>query len=112
MDCCVTGSKEGSADDPKFPLKLVFEHVIFPLTKNLVGPGGQYEGRTTVIIQGDNAGPHNDHAGFMQYATDFCDSNGWHWQPQAAQMPQHMNVLDLSVSPCMSRCHTALHCRG
>jgi hypothetical protein len=46
-DCCVTGSKEGSVDDPKFPLKLVFEHVI------LVGPGGHYEGRT-VIIQGDN----------------------------------------------------------
>ncbi len=33
VDCCVTGSKEGVADDPKFPLKLVFEHAIFPMTK-------------------------------------------------------------------------------
>jgi hypothetical protein len=105
VDCCVTGSKEGVADDPKFPLKLVFEPVIFPMTKALVGPGGQYESRT-VIIQGDNAGPHNDVA-FMRYVTGFCDSNGWHWQPQAARMP-HMNILDLSVFPCMSRRHTAL----
>ncbi len=63
VDCCVTGSKEGLADGPKLPLKLVFEHVIFPMTNNWVGPaGGQYEGHN-VIIQGDNAGPHN--AGFM-----------------------------------------------
>jgi hypothetical protein len=29
----------------------------------------------------------------------------WHWELQAAQMPQ-MNALDLSVFPCMSRRHT------
>jgi hypothetical protein len=50
--------------------------------------------------------PHND-AAFMRYVTNFCDWNGWHWQPQAAQMP-HMNVLALSVFPCMLRRHTAL----
>jgi hypothetical protein len=65
VDCCITSSKE---------VKLVFQHVIFPMTKDLVGPGGQYEGRT-VIIQGDNAGPHND-AAFMKYVTNFCDSHG------------------------------------
>jgi hypothetical protein len=28
-----------------------------------------------------------------------------HWEPQVAQMP-HMNVLDLSVFPCMSKGHS------
>jgi hypothetical protein len=34
-----------------------------------------------------------------------CATKGWYWEPQASQMP-HMNVLDLSVFPCMSKRHT------
>jgi hypothetical protein len=33
-----------------------------------------------------------------------CETKGWYWEPQASQMT-HMNVLDLSVFPCMSKGH-------
>ena len=60
------------------------------------------------MFQGDNAGPHQD-AAYVRGVTDYCNQKGWHWEPQAPQMP-HMNVLDLSVFPCMSRRHIQL-CR-
>lgn len=101
-DCCVTGSDEGSADTPKFPLMNAFRDDIFPKVQRLVGPGGKFEGYIPVI-QGDNAGPHQDKT-FFNFVTSFCREKDWHWEPQAAQMP-HMNVLDLSVFPCMSRRH-------
>jgi hypothetical protein len=105
VDCAVTGTTLGTPDDPKFPLKPLFERHIFPKVEGLVAPGGAYEGYTPVF-QGDNAGPH-EQAGFISYVTGHCASKGWHWEPQAPQMP-HMNVLDLSVFPCMSRRHCAL----
>ncbi len=105
VDCCVTGSTRGTVDDPKFALKDMFEFYIFPELVRLVGPGGEYEGYT-VIIQGDNAGPHGESA-YINFVTEFCTSKGWHWEPQAPQMP-HMNVLDLSVFPGMSRRHCSL----
>jgi hypothetical protein len=30
VDCCVTGSEAGTADDPKLPLRKVFHNNIFP----------------------------------------------------------------------------------
>ena len=102
VDCCVTGSNQGTKKDPKLPLLLVFKEVVFPAIRNLVGPGGKYED-CHVIIQGDQAGPHED-AVFTRYVTDYCTEQGWTWQPQAPQMP-HANVLDLSVFPAMSRRH-------
>jgi hypothetical protein len=102
VDCNVTGSSRGTPDDPKFALKDLFEHHIFPKLEALVGPGGQYEGYVP-IIQGDNAGPHAEER-YFQWATSECERRGWHWEPQAPQMP-HMNNLDLSVFPCMSRRH-------
>jgi hypothetical protein len=105
VDCAVTGSNSGTADNPKFPLTRYFDNVIFPQIKDLVGMGGRYEGYT-VIIQGDNAGPHQE-SDFMTHVTEYCNREGWHWEPQAPQMP-HMNVLDLSVFPNMSRRHAKL----
>jgi hypothetical protein len=105
VDCCVTGSKVGTADDPKFPLLNLFRECIFPMIEMEVGPGGRYEGFIP-IIQGDNAGPHEDGT-YKSFVQNFCTSRGWHWEPQAAQMP-HMNVLDLSVFPNMSRRHAQL----
>jgi hypothetical protein len=102
VDCCVTGSKAGTADDPKFPLLNVFLNNIFPKVERLVRPGGEFDGYTP-IFQGDNAGPHQDKA-YIKCVTEYCTEKGWHWEPQAAQMP-HMNVLDLSVFPSMSRRH-------
>jgi hypothetical protein len=70
----------------------------------LIKEGGKYAGYIP-IIQGDNAGPHQD-AAFLRGVKWYCETKGWHWEPQAAQMP-HMNVLDLSVFPNMSRRHIA-----
>jgi hypothetical protein len=100
VDCCVTGSKAGTVDDPK----KVFLNNILPKVERLVSPGGEFEGYTP-IIQGDNAGPHQDKA-YMKFVTGYCTDKGWHWEPQAAEMP-HMNVLELSVFPSKSWRHIA-----
>ena len=108
VDCCVTGSTTGTADDPKFPLKDVFEKCVFPKLEKLVAPGGQFEGHR-VVIQGDNAGPHQDST-FFNYVNNYCTQKGWLWHPQVPQMP-HMNVLDLAVFPAMSKRHISM-CRS
>jgi hypothetical protein len=58
------------------------------------------------IIQGDQASPHTDGI-FLDFVREFCEARGWYWSPQAPQMP-HMNVLDLSVFPAMSKRHSGL----
>ena len=105
VDCNVTGSNEGDSDKPKFSLLSLFRDQIFPKIAQLVGAGGEYEGYLPVI-QGDNAGPHTD-ATFSKFVTDFCNEQGWKWEPQAPQMP-HMNNLDLAVFPMMSKRHSQL----
>jgi hypothetical protein len=105
IDCNVTGSDEGTSNNPKFSLLALFRDQIFPTIGELVGPGGAYEGYLPVF-QGDNAGPHVDGT-FHTFVKDFCESNGWKWEPQAAQMP-HSNNLDLAVFPMMSKRHSAL----
>ena len=49
VDFEVTGSYEGTANDPKFSLKTLFQYKIFPDIAELVGHGGQYDGYTPVI---------------------------------------------------------------
>ena len=105
VDTSVTGSNSGSADNPKFTLLDAFKYGIFPKLKELVGPGGPYEGFTPVI-QGDNAGPHQD-ATFSTECNDYCNSNSMYWEPQAPQMP-YVNNLDLAVFPAMSKAHSRL----
>ena len=105
VDCAVTGSSDGTADDPKFALSRLFENYIRVRVKKLVCPGGKFEGYQ-VVFQGDSAGPHIEE-GYMRIIQQMCEEEGWWWENQAAQMP-HMNVLDLSVFPDMSRRHCAL----
>ena len=105
IDCNAMGSNEGTSTNPKFLLLALFCDQIFPKVAELVGPGGAYEGYL-LIFQGDNAGPHID-ATFHAFVKDFCELNGWKWEPQAVQMP-HMNNLDLSVFLMMSKRHSAL----
>jgi hypothetical protein len=105
VDCNVTGSDQGSSDQPKFSLMALFRDHIFPKILALVDSSGAYEGYLPVI-QGDNAGPHTD-ASYIKYVTDYCLEKGWKWEPQAPQMP-HMNNLDLAVFPMMSKCHSQL----
>ena len=102
-DCVVTGSDQGTSDNPKFSLKTLFEDEIFPKIHDLLK--GEYEDYIPVI-QGDNAGPHID-AEYINYVKSYCEDNGWLWAPQAPQMP-HANNLDLAIFPSMSRKHTEL----
>ena len=102
VDCNVTGTSRGTPAAPKFAFKDLFQYHILPKLDGLVAVGGRYEGYTPVI-QGDNAGPHAE-AQFKEWCMSECTRRGWHWEPQAPQMP-HMNNLDLSVFPCMSRRH-------
>jgi hypothetical protein len=103
VDTTVTGSSLGTSKDPKFPLKPVFEHSVFPNLDDLVKPGGKFEGYT-VIIQGDQAGPHEEDD-FVRYMRLECSNRGWCFEPQSPQSP-HLNNLDLAVFPAMSRRHS------
>ncbi len=57
-DCNVTGTDTGTPDKPKFSLRLLWEHCLFPSLNALVGIGGQCEG-AIVVHQEDNAGNTN-----------------------------------------------------
>ena len=57
-DCTVTGTDTGSPDKPKFSLRLLWEHSLFPSLDAIVGVGGQCEG-AIVVHQEDNAGDTN-----------------------------------------------------
>lgn len=103
VDCGVTGTLHGTAKDPKFALHSFFKDSVFPAIYKLVKPGGPYNGYTPVF-QGDNAGPHKDDK-FNKFVTNHCKEKGWLWEPQGPQMP-HINVLDLSIFPAMSRRHS------
>ena len=84
---------------------MTFWEKVFREIEILVGDGGRYEGYIP-IIQGDQASPHTDGI-FLDFVRNFCEARGWYWSPQAPQMP-HMNVLDLSVFPAMSKRHSGL----
>ena len=103
VDTGVTGSNDGTADDPKFALLRYFETLVFGEIQKLVGVGGPFEGYTPVI-QGDQAGPHEE-SEFKRRVQEHCDKNGWLWEPQAPQMP-HLNVNDLALFPAMSKWHS------
>jgi hypothetical protein len=106
IDCAETGSDPGNSENPKFPLIDVFHEYGFPKVSELVGPGWKVRRLCTksfkvtmlVLIKRKR---------YLKFVTDYCFQPGWHWEPQAPQMP-HLDVLDLSVFPAMSRWHTAL----
>ena len=102
VDVNVTGTDMGTASDPKFALKFLFEFALIPKLEELLAPGGRFAGYTA-IIQGDNASPHQQ---FRSWLKSEAERRKWHVKPQAAQMP-HMNNLDLAVFPAMSKRHTA-----
>ena len=78
VDKNVTGSDEGTSNDPKFSFMTLFCDQVFPKIAELVLPGGTYCGYRLPVIQGDNP-----------------------------QMPR-INNLDLDVFPMMSKSHSSL----
>ena len=105
VDTTVTGSNEGTSDNPKFSLKRLCMDLVFELVEQYVQPGGQFEGYTPVF-QGDQAGPHEEEA-YKRAMTETCTAKGWLWEPQAPQMP-HLNACDLALFPAMSKQHSEL----
>ena len=102
-DCNVTGSDQGTATDPKFSLKHLWEHALLPSLDALTAEGAPAHG-AIVVFQEDNAGPHNDatYRGYLQ--TEF-ERRGWVVELQAPQGP-YTNVLDLSIFPMVSKRHS------
>jgi hypothetical protein len=74
----------------------------------LLKVGGRRYAGYAPIIQGENASPHHE-ANFdaSSKAYGYCHTRGWHWIPQAPQMP-YANNLDFVVFPCMLKRHTQL----
>ena len=71
VDCNVTGSDEGTSNNPKFSLLALFRDQVFPKIVELVAPGGVYD-CFLPILQGDNAGPHVDGT-FHTFVKGFCE---------------------------------------
>ena len=100
VDWCVTDSSCGTDSNTKFPLLYCFRETICTILSDLVGVGGKYEGYMP-IIQGYNAGPHED-AEFKKFVRGNCGSKGWYWEPQDPEIP-YTNVLDMPIFQVMSR---------
>ena len=77
---------------------------MFPKVHEAVGLGGWAEGHT-VVIQGDQAAPHEGIMFKRVLEAELAKQIGWH--PQAPQM-SHANVLDLGMIPATSKRHTVL----
>jgi hypothetical protein len=103
VDANVTGSDAGTSDKPKFTLKPLWNDSVFPCLDEVTGPGGDYEGYV-VIGQSNNASPHCDKE-YLDFCQNEYKNRGWHWEPQATQMP-HANNLDLAVFLAMLKRHS------
>lgn len=75
------------------------------MVEALVAPGGRFA-VFTVVLQGDQAGPHEEKH-FVTSLKTLIEPLGWFLEPQAPQMA-HSIVLDLAVFPAMSKRHSAL----
>ncbi len=129
VNCNVTGSKLGTPTEPSFPLKLLWEHCLIPSVEKLIAPDGPCYG-AHVILQEDNAGPHTEH-NYTSWLKSEFKLRKWRIELQGPQgqllhpiVPYMMflvsltsffgyvgpytNVLDLSLFPSMSHCHSAL----
>jgi hypothetical protein len=95
VDCNVKGSDNGTPSDPKFALRMLWEHVILPAYDALTAIGSPAEG-ATIVHQEDNAPPHQE-GNFHEWLTDEFNRRGWRLELQAPQGP-YTNVLDLQVS--------------
>jgi hypothetical protein len=83
VDCNVTGSDEGTATKPCFPLRKLWEFNLIPAIAQLVDEGGPCEG-AQVVVQQDNAGPHIE-VGYRLWMQHIFDHLGWLYEPQAPQ---------------------------
>ena len=80
VDCNVTVSSMGGTDNPKFSLRYLFEHEVFPSMENIFSEEGE-SGGYKPIFRGDNAGPHREkkEEGFDKFCEAYCKARGWGW---------------------------------
>jgi hypothetical protein len=105
VDCAVRGSDVGTTSNPKFSLKLLWEHVLLPSLDSMVAIGGPAEG-ATVVHQEDNASPHQEGT-FRAFLEELFEKKACRLELQAPQGP-YTNVLDLHLFPSMSKHHSRL----
>ena len=77
VHCEVTGYSEGTAYDPKFSLKILFQYKIISEIAYLGGQGGHYYGYMPVI-QGDSARPYEERS-YIQFIKRNCEGKAWYW---------------------------------
>jgi len=63
--------------------------------------GGIFD-KYTVIIQGDQAGSHEE-VGFVKFVRSYCSEMGWCFEPQSP----HLKNLDVAVFPALSKRYSA-----
>ena len=106
VDANVTGSNQGTSTNPKYALKDLWEHKLFPRIDALVGPGGPYEGYH-VVLQQDGAGPHKEGCFDTYLNAEIEARERWQRIDQGPNGP-YMNALDAVVFPSMSKQHSKL----
>ncbi len=97
VDCNVTGSDEGTATKPCFPLRKLWEFTLIPAIAQLLEEGGACAG-AQVVVQQDNAGPHIE-VGYRLWMQHIFDELGWLYEPQAPQgtLIQHVAYILIST---------------
>jgi len=75
VDTTITGSDEGTSENPKLSLKRVFKEVVFEEVDKMVAMGAPLEGYKPVY-QGDKAGPHEE-AEFQRFVKQHCADNNF-----------------------------------
>jgi hypothetical protein len=98
----ITGCNEGTAADPKFPLKKFFEETELPKLDEVAARLEADTGKRIVIrYQMDGAGPHKD-GKLVNYLESEFDDRGWILKFQPANSPI-TNVKDACIFPAMSK---------
>ena len=84
VETIATGSDSGTSKNPNFLYSIAFRRKFSKAIHELGDKGGQFQ-RYTVVIQGDNTGPHTNKT-FMTGVTDIIvddsDGTGSHKHPR------------------------------
>ena len=88
----------------------LFHNIIFPKIGQLVAPGGHFEGYL-LVIQGDNAGPHQDRE-FTEYCTTILQCKWIQMGTSGSTDASHEQSLLGSISCYVKTSHTEPEGKG
>ena len=92
----VTGSNEGTTENPKWSLKVYFKEIMLPRLDELA-----LQHSCIIRWQWDGAGPHKE-GGLVEYLQEEFDKRGWMLACQCSQTPP-VNIQDACVFPSLSK---------